>query len=338
MAKATETERMQQHPLALQYAPGTMSDEEFEALCADLKQRGQQHPIYTYEGMVLDGMHRYRGCEKVGITPEFRPYSGNDPAGMVIALNVLRRKVGATQRAVAGANLNLEMAISQDEASKRVGVSKLHINLVVQVFKSKNARLIKLLEKPDLTREALYEEMQDAGIVVGAHKVPTAAVSASGAVAGLDAYFKGQPLNNEDDGDEDLIGDGSGSADLDNVLDDAPPTAGGKVLTGKERSAGGVPTTGSRPSHPERRNVETPASKLSQAFRGLTQKDQIDFVNIAWPMLSKAIVAAGKSLPADPAVAAEATTKAISKAKAEAAKAPKASGKGKAAPKAAKAA
>lgn len=327
MAKQAST-KLEQHPLAQQYAPGTMSDEEFEALRADIIKREQQHPIVTYEGKILDGLHRYRVCVEENIEPIFKKYEGKDPEGMVIALNVLRRKLGATQRAVAGAHLNLEMGISQDEASKRVGVAKLHINIVVQILKSKNARLIKMLEQPDITRERLYEEAVDANIMPGSvRKTMASTESIASGAEGLDAYFRGQPVGTGDD--DDLIGDGGGSTepDLDHVLG-APPTAGGKVLGKKDTSAGGA-VIGTKRQHPERRSVETPASKLSSAFRGLTQADQIDFVKFSWTLLSKAILASGVAMPADPAQAAVATSKAIAKAKGSAKAATKTALRGK---------
>lgn len=345
--KQTETKQLEQHPIALQYVPGVMSDEEFEAFRADLKARGQQHPIFTYEGKILDGMHRYRGCLAEGISPTLKPYEGNDPVGMVIALNVLRRKVGATQRAVAGAHLNLEIGISQDEASRRVGVSKVHINLVVQILKSKNTRLIKLLEKPDITREQLREEAIDCDVITESdtRKITKANVlTASAAGAGLEALFG---RDNGEEGDEDLIGDAGESdtshVDLDDMLGDAPPTAGGKVLTSKrETTAGGMPVTGGRVAHPERRNTETPASKLSQHFRGLTQAEQVSFVQLSWPVLAKAISAAGVAMPVDPVAAAATAQSAIAKASTKAKTGPalpvKTASKGKVASKASKAA
>jgi len=315
--------KYEQHPLALKLVPGTMPEEEFVAFCEDLKKRGQQHPIILFENKVLDGWHRYTGCNKMGLTPKFEEYKGDDAAGLVIALNVLRRKLGTTQRALAAAQLNLDYGLSQDEASRRVGVAKLHVNLVVQTLKSGNARVIKMLERPDLTREALYEEMVESDIISGKTRPAPGPqhVSADGATAGLDAFFKGQPI--VDDLDEDLIGDGA-SDDLDGILGDAP-SAGGKVLPGGKRpvelSEGGNPTVGSKPSHPERRNKETPASVVAEKFRGLTEADQISFMQITWHIQRKLLVAAGVNTAplVSKAGAAAETDKIVNRAKAAAA-------------------
>lgn len=324
---ATAVKTYEQHPLALQLVPGTMPDEEFDAFCADLKKRGQRHPIIMFEDKILDGWHRYRGCKKEGLTPVMEEYKGDDPAGLVIALNVLRRKLGSTQRALAGARLNMDYNITQDEASKRVGVSKVHINLVAQALKSKNARVIKLLENPNLTREQLHEELVDSAIVRPSGPVAASTVSGAGAAVGLDALFGAAPEGPDDD----LLGGGDNDTpELDDVLGD-PPSAGGKVLSTKPTTPGGMPLVGAKPGHPERRPKETPASLLADKFKGLTEGDKISFIQLTWHMQVKLLSVAGVPLPGaqDPAaVAAGAVAKAA--ASSATGKAPQAPAKGKA--------
>jgi len=302
---AVTTTELEQHPLALQISPGSMSDSEFEALCADLTRQGQKLPITLYEGKVLDGIHRYRACIRQGLTPVTVEYTGNDPAGLIIALNVLRRKMGSTQRALAGARLNLDYDITQDEAAKRVGVSKVHVNLVVQALKSKNARLIKLLENPDFTREALHEELVECGVIkAGAGVVsmamknsPTPAAALAANAGGLQGFFNSLGAS---DPDEDLLGEASESSfdeELGDMLGD-PPSAGGKVLNGPTRATtdGGMPLVGSKPSHPERRSRDTPAYQLAEKFKGMSEGDRISFIQIAWPVMRPLLKVAGVSV------------------------------------------
>jgi hypothetical protein len=322
--------KYEQHPIALQVAPGEMPEEEFDAFCADIGKRGQQHPIVLFEKKVLDGKHRLKACTKLGITPIFKEYTGDDPAGLVVALNVLRRRLGTTQRALAGARLNMDYNMSQDEASKRVGVSKVHINLVAQALKSNNARVIKMLENPDLTRAALHEELVDSG-VVRAPSSPVAAstLSAAGAATGLESWARGGtagPEDEEEHEDDDLLGGGDENPDLDDVLG-APPTAGGKVLpfaTGKgETTPGGMPTVGARPGHPERRNRDTPAYQLAEKFKGLTEGDKLSFMQLTWhlqrPLISAAGLSANIVSPSETKVADAKDTKPLNRADREAA-------------------
>jgi hypothetical protein len=323
MTKSATT-TLEQHPLALQLAPGTMPDDEFDAFCDDIKRRGQLHDIVLFEDKVLDGWHRYRGCQRNGMTPKFAQYEGQDAAGFVIAMNILRRKLGTTQRAVAAARLNLDHGIGQDEASKRVGVSKLHTNLVVQAFKSGNARIIKMLENPDLTRAQLHEALVDSDVIRGGGTpTPASVLSPQAATTGLEGYF--QRTAGEGGDDDDILGDntaegGAEEVDLDDVLGD-PPSAGGKVISMGNKSEGGMPTTGSRPSHPERRTRETAASMLADKFKALTEADQVSFIQLTWHIQRKLLKVAGVSAPTDDAKANAAQAQAAKHAQATAAEA-----------------
>lgn len=334
MAKAV-VKAFEQHPLAVQLVPGTMSDEEFDALTSDIERRGQRVPAITFEGKLLDGYHRQKACLRLGVELKTEEYVGDDPQGLVIALNVLRRKLGTTQRALAGAKLNLNYQIPQEEASKRVGVSKVHINLVVQALKSNNSRVIKMLENPNMTREQLHEELVESGVIRASLSTPTppSTLSAAAATSGLDMLFANRK---SDDDLEDILGGGDDTednefSDMGDVLGD-PPSANGKVINMKpagSTSNGGMPTVGSRPSHPERRSKETPAHLLAEKFRALTEGDQISFMQLTWHIQRKLLSPAGLSVTA-PAVtesetAKQTADKVIAKAaKAATVKAPKA--------------
>lgn len=293
-----KTVTFEQHPIATRYTPGAMPEDEFEAFAADIKKRGQIYDVHMYQGKVLDGMSRCKALTRHGMTVRTKEYTGDDPAGFVIAVNILRRKSGTTQRALAGAQLNLEHGLSQDEASKQVGVSKVHINLVVQALKSKNARVLKMLEDPNLTRERLHEELMDCNIVrsTGPITATTTHLSAAGATAGLNNLFANQPLP---DGDDDFLADPSDTDELAVDLDETlgpPPSAGGKVISFKPTTEGGLPVTGVKPTHPERRSVVTIAGQLAEKFRGFTEIDQIAFMQMTWPVMRKLLKTAGLSV------------------------------------------
>ena len=44
----------------------------FEALVADIAHNGQQEPIVIQDSQVIDGRHRLRACEWLGIEPRIR--------------------------------------------------------------------------------------------------------------------------------------------------------------------------------------------------------------------------------------------------------------------------
>jgi 16S rRNA G966 N2-methylase RsmD len=82
-----------------------MEGPEFDELCHDISANGLIEPIWTYHGKILDGRNRYRACMKVGIAPQYREYMGDNPLSFVISLNLKRRHLNESQRAVIAAKL-----------------------------------------------------------------------------------------------------------------------------------------------------------------------------------------------------------------------------------------
>lgn len=75
-----------------------MTGPEYDALVADIAEHGQHEAIWLYEGMVLDGRNRLRACNQLGLVPEFRQYTGDDPQAFVVSLNLHRRHLTREQR------------------------------------------------------------------------------------------------------------------------------------------------------------------------------------------------------------------------------------------------
>src|SRR6185369_7467138 len=78
---------------------------EFDALIADIKEHGLREKIWLYEGKILDGRNRFLACEKAGVKPDTRKYSGKNPLAFVISSNVHRRHLTASQRAMMAADI-----------------------------------------------------------------------------------------------------------------------------------------------------------------------------------------------------------------------------------------
>ncbi len=91
------------HPLA-NLIPA-MAPEDFDQLVEGIRTNGLIEPIVLHEGKILDGRHRYKACQQVDVVPRFEPYTGNDPLAFVIAKNLHRRHLSATQKAMLAAEL-----------------------------------------------------------------------------------------------------------------------------------------------------------------------------------------------------------------------------------------
>lgn len=132
---------MKDHPLSSIFPD--MDEQQFRSLQQDIEQRGLLEPIWTFEGRVLDGRHRLRACTAIGRLPAFREYEGDDPLGFVIAMNLKRRHLNESQRAMVGAEIaNLpqgrpgkaaNLPVSQSDAAEIVHVSERLVRDAVQV-------------------------------------------------------------------------------------------------------------------------------------------------------------------------------------------------------------
>jgi hypothetical protein len=93
-----------------------MSEAAFAALVADIVAHGQREPILLFDGQVIDGRHRLRACAQIGIEPLVREVSADegDPFALVVSLNLHRRHLSESQRAMVAARLaNLPQGANQ---------------------------------------------------------------------------------------------------------------------------------------------------------------------------------------------------------------------------------
>ena len=104
------------HPFAEPFP--LLDSEDLDALVKDIKNKGLEHPILLFQGEILDGRNRYRACKLAGVMPKFETFEGTKEEAFtkVISLNIQRRHLSKTQRAVVAVML---LPHQRDLAQKR---------------------------------------------------------------------------------------------------------------------------------------------------------------------------------------------------------------------------
>lgn len=115
---------MEFHPLSTLFP--LMQGHEFDELIADIRMHGLREPIWLYDGMILDGRNRWRACEAAGIAHRpTRTYTGDDPVAFVVSLNLHRRHLDESQRALVAARIaDLPQGVRADQSGQLAGVTQ----------------------------------------------------------------------------------------------------------------------------------------------------------------------------------------------------------------------
>lgn len=79
--------------------------DQLDELAQDLAAVGQQEPIVTYQGKVLDGRRLFLACELAKVKPWFEEYKGEDALGYVISKNLHRRHLDGAERSLVAARI-----------------------------------------------------------------------------------------------------------------------------------------------------------------------------------------------------------------------------------------
>jgi N6-adenosine-specific RNA methylase IME4/ParB-like chromosome segregation protein Spo0J len=141
------------HPLANIFP--LLEGQDFAELVADIKAHGLHEPIVVYEDKVLDGRNRLRACTAVGIEPTFTAYTGDDPVAYVVSLNLRRRHLDESQRAMVAAKLaTLKLGDNQhsegpsiEGASRLLNVGHASVERAKMVQRAGAAELVHAVEQ-----------------------------------------------------------------------------------------------------------------------------------------------------------------------------------------------
>jgi N6-adenosine-specific RNA methylase IME4/ParB-like chromosome segregation protein Spo0J len=144
------------HPLANIFP--LIEGAEFDALVEDIRLNGQREPIVLLDGKILDGRNRYRACLLAGENPASISYFGDDAVSFVVSLNLRRRHLDESQRAVVAAKLaNMKQGsrtdlspigeMSQSQAAEMLNVGKRSVERARAVIDEGASELIAEVEQ-----------------------------------------------------------------------------------------------------------------------------------------------------------------------------------------------
>ncbi|WP_296203179.1 ParB N-terminal domain-containing protein [uncultured Hyphomicrobium sp.] len=142
---------LEAHPLADMFP--MIEGEAFDDLVSSIKQHGLINPIIMLDGKILDGRNRYRACLAAGVEPDFADFDDEkDPqkwASLVDALNIQRRHLNDSQRAIIAAQLagRETDGMYAAEAAKALNVGRRSVSKAVAVLKSGDTNVIELVQK-----------------------------------------------------------------------------------------------------------------------------------------------------------------------------------------------
>lgn len=134
---------------------------EFDALVADVAAHGVREPVWLYEEKILDGRNRYRAAQVAGVECPMRTYDGDSPLQFVVSLNLHRRHLSESQRAMVAAKMaNLPegrpsetaqiCAVSQSDAAEMLNVSRRTVQAAREVIETAPEAVVKAVERGDM--------------------------------------------------------------------------------------------------------------------------------------------------------------------------------------------
>ena len=152
------------HPLATLMPEA--SPEEYAGLRDSIRSVGLKQSLLLWEGQVLDGRHRLRACQELGIEPttrELTPEEVGDGSPeellkFVAAMNLHRRHLTPSQRAMAAARAANGTrggdrskaqicALTLDQASAVFGASTSSVDMARRLLANANPTVVAMVEK-----------------------------------------------------------------------------------------------------------------------------------------------------------------------------------------------
>ncbi|TDX72614.1 N6-adenosine-specific RNA methylase IME4 [Neorhizobium sp. R1-B] len=142
-----------------------LSDGELNELAEDIAARGQENPVWIFQGRIIDGRNREEACHRAGIVPRYCEYQGDDPLGFVLSLNLRRRHLTESQRAMVAAKIvDWERGINQvtsgsanlptREAARRLSISERAVVSAKRIREHGSENLIRAIDSGKISVSA----------------------------------------------------------------------------------------------------------------------------------------------------------------------------------------
>ena len=152
---------MEFHPIANLFP--LLEGMAFDALVADIQEHGLRTPIMRHEGKILDGRNRWRACQVAKVEPRVIEFRGQDPLGFVVSMNLVRRHLSESQRAMVAARVaNMRSgtrtdlasidarSISQDQAADTFAVSPASVDRAAKVQRTGVPELVAAVDNGEI--------------------------------------------------------------------------------------------------------------------------------------------------------------------------------------------
>lgn len=142
-----------------------LSGEALEAFQEDVRKNGVREPIVMHDGKLLDGRNRYMAARACGIEYPVTDFAGDDPLAYVVSLNLTRRHLTESQRAMVAAKLakldhgqrqtgQLAAVPTQEQAAEMLNVGERSVRRAVEVREQGAPELVAAVESGQVSVSA----------------------------------------------------------------------------------------------------------------------------------------------------------------------------------------
>jgi hypothetical protein len=157
------TKHLKSHNLANIFP--MLDKDEAKSLADDISEHGLREPIVLLEGRILDGRNRYAACIEAGVEPRFTKYTGDNPFAYVVSVNLKRRHLDESQRAVVAKKLatlshgqrqtgKFAGVTTQAEAASMLNVSERSVRTAGAVLEKATPEIVTAVEKGEVSVSA----------------------------------------------------------------------------------------------------------------------------------------------------------------------------------------